>query len=108
MALHSQRRVSVGRLLQSDAKTPASGFQVAVNDDDFRLAVGPQHVVEETIACLEGMPQDEDALGMSDGLRTAIPCRDITVGDDRLQLQRRHKRGNRNGQAVSFETEFFC
>ena len=94
--------------MEGRTKAPAGGFQVAVNDYDFRLAIGAQHIVEETITCLKGMPQEEDAFGMCKGLGRTIPGGDVAVGYNRFQLQRRHKRGNGNGQTVSFETEFFC
>lgn len=105
MALHRKGCIAVLRLLERNAGIFASRFQVTVDDDNFRFAVGPQHVVEEGVAAMKGVAEDEDAGGTMNGLRRAVPCRDITACDDGLQLQRRHERGDGHGEAVALQAQ---
>ena len=105
VALHGEGRVAVRRLLEGDASVPAGSLQVTADDDNLRLAVGAQHVVEERVAATQGVPQDEDALGMRQGIRGAVPRGDILARDDGLQLQRWHERRDGDGHAVALQAQ---
>ena len=77
VTLQREVRIAVYRLLERGAYILASRFQVTVDDDNFRLAVGTQHVVEECVAAMQGVTKDEDTFGMSQYFCCAIPRGDI-------------------------------
>ena len=77
MALDGDLRVAGGRQLEREAHIAAGSGEVAADDDDFRLAVGTQHVVEECVAAMQGVTKDEDTFGMSQCFCCAIPRGDI-------------------------------
>ena len=105
MALDGDLRVAGGRQLEREAHIAAGSGEVAADDDDLRMAVGSQHVVEEGVAAMKGVAEDKDAGGTMNGLRRAVPCRDVTACDDGLQLQRRHERGDGHGEAVALQAQ---
>lgn len=105
MALDGDLRVAGGRQLEREAHIAAGSDEVAADDDDLRMAVGSQHVVEEGVTAMKGVAEDKDAGGTMNGLRRAVPCRDITACDDGLQLQRRHERGDGHGEAVALQAQ---
>lgn len=105
MALDGDLRVAGGRQLEREAHIAAGSGEVAADDDNLRMAVGSQHVVEEGVAAMKGVAEDDDAGGTMNGLRRAVPCRDVTACDDGLQLQRRHERGDGHGEAVALQAQ---
>ena len=105
MALDGDLRVTGGRQLEREAHIAAGSGEIAADNDDLRTAVGPQHVVEEGVAAMKGVAEDKDAGGTMNGLRRAVPCRDVTACDDGLQLQRRHERGDGHGEAVALQAQ---
>ena len=89
MPLYRNRCIAVLRLLEGDACILANRFKIVADDDDFRQAVGTQHVAEKGIAAPQRMSQDENAFRVGDGFRRAVPHGDILVRDDGFQPQRR-------------------
>lgn len=77
MALDGDLRVAGGRQLERETHIAAGSGKVATDDNDLRMAVGPQHVVEECVAAMQGVTKDEDTFGMSQCFCRAIPRGDI-------------------------------
>lgn len=77
MALDGDLRVAGGRQLERETHIAAGSGKVATDDNDLRMAVGTQHVVEECVAAMQGVTKDEDTFGMSQYFCCAIPRGDI-------------------------------
>ena len=79
MALDGDLRVAGGRQLERETHIAAGSGKVATDDNDLRMAVGPQHVVEEGVTAMKSVAEDDDAGGTMNDLRRAVPCRDVTA-----------------------------